>query len=143
MSSYGGNAGKRSMPPGPPPDFPGMTRDGIFFIDSSVRLSHVTDGSSNTLLFGERFHHDPEFDFLQPDVLPGVAPMAALGKWGFVAGAGGAMANVTLHTAGEDQLPGAARGRSSCDGRSDLRLRQRPPGRRQLRLRGWLGALRR
>ena len=35
MSSYGGNAGKRSVPPGPPPDFPGMTRDGIFFIDSS------------------------------------------------------------------------------------------------------------
>jgi prepilin-type processing-associated H-X9-DG protein len=99
MSSYGGNAGTRSVPPGPAPDYPGITRDGIFFLDSSVRLSHVTDGSSKTLLFGERFHHDPQFDLLQSDVLPGVAPMAALGRWGFVAGAGGAMANVTLHAA--------------------------------------------
>jgi prepilin-type processing-associated H-X9-DG protein len=99
MSSYGGNAGTRSVPPGPPPDFPGITRDGIIFIDSSVRLSHVTDGSSKTLLFGERFHHDPEFDLLRPVVLPGVAPLAALGRWGFVAGVGGAMANVTLHAA--------------------------------------------
>ena len=99
MSSYGGNAGKRSVPPGPAPDYPGITRDGIFFIDSSVRLSHITDGSSKTLLFGERFHHDPQFDLLQAVVLPGVAPMTALGRWGFVAGGGGAMANVTLHAA--------------------------------------------
>ena len=89
MSSYGGNAGKRSVLPGPPPDFPGITRDGIFFLDSRVRLNDVTDGSSNTLLFGERYHHDPEFDRLQPVVLPGVAPMAGWGRWGFVAGVGG------------------------------------------------------
>jgi len=98
MSSYGGNAGKRSVPPGPPPDFAGITRDGIFFIDSQVRLSDITDGSSHTFLFGERFHHDPEFDRRQPVVLPGIARMAELGRWGFAAG-GGAMANVTLHTA--------------------------------------------
>jgi prepilin-type N-terminal cleavage/methylation domain-containing protein/prepilin-type processing-associated H-X9-DG protein len=111
MSSYGGNAGKRSVNPGPPPDFPGITRDGIFFLDSSVRLSHVTDGSSHTLLFGERFHHDPEFDFRQPDVSPGKAPMAELGKWSFVVGVG-AMAHVTLHTAAKINLqtpPGADR----------------------------------
>ena len=35
---------------------------------------------------------------VQPDVLPGVAPIAEMGRWGYVAGAG-AMANVTLHTA--------------------------------------------
>jgi len=98
MSSYGGNAGKRSVHPGPSPDFPGIMRDGIFFLDSHVRLADVTDGSSSTLLFGERFHHDPEFDLLQPVVLPGRVPMAELGKWGFVAGVG-AMAHVTLHTA--------------------------------------------
>jgi hypothetical protein len=57
MSSYGGNAGRRSVPPGPPPGFLGIARDGIFFIDSSVRLSQVTDGSSKTLLFGG-IHHD-------------------------------------------------------------------------------------
>jgi prepilin-type processing-associated H-X9-DG protein len=98
MSSYGGNAGKRSVPPGGPPAFPGITRDGIFFIGSCVRLTDVTDGSSNTLLFGERYHRDPEFDLRQPVVLPGVASIAHIGRWGFVAGAG-AMANVTLHTA--------------------------------------------
>jgi prepilin-type processing-associated H-X9-DG protein len=99
MSSYGGSAGKRSVPPDSPPNYPGITRDGIFFLDSSVRLSQVIDGSSKTLLFGERIHHDPDFDLLQPVVLPGVAPMAAIGRWGFVAGVGGVMANVTLHTA--------------------------------------------
>jgi hypothetical protein len=32
-----------------------MTRDGIFFIDSHIRLLDVSDGSSNTLLLGERY----------------------------------------------------------------------------------------
>jgi prepilin-type N-terminal cleavage/methylation domain-containing protein/prepilin-type processing-associated H-X9-DG protein len=109
MSSYGGSAGNRSMPPGPPPDFPGITRDGIFFIDSSVRLSDITDGSSKTLLFGERRHEDAEFDRLGPDVLPGVAAMAEIGRWAYVAGPG-AMANITLHTAAKInyQTPTAA-----------------------------------
>ena len=99
MSSYGGNAGTRSVDPGAPPAFPGISRDGIFFIDSCVSLAGVTDGSSNTLLFGERCHRDPEFDRRQPVVQPGTDCIANLGKWGFVAGAGGAMANLTLHTA--------------------------------------------
>ena len=99
MSSYGGNAGKRSVPPGDPPAFPGISRDGIFFLDSCVRLADVTDGTSNTFLFGERYHRDPEFDLRQPVVSPGRGSLAQLGKWGFVAGAGGIMAHVTLHTA--------------------------------------------
>jgi prepilin-type N-terminal cleavage/methylation domain-containing protein/prepilin-type processing-associated H-X9-DG protein len=98
MSSYAGSAGKRSVPPGDPPAFPGITRDGIFFIGSCVRLADVTDGSSNTFLFGERYHHDPEFDLRQPVVMPGIAHIAEIGKWGFVAGPA-AMANVTLHSA--------------------------------------------
>jgi prepilin-type processing-associated H-X9-DG protein len=110
MSSYAGNAGNRSVPPGPAPGFSGITRDGIFFIDSNVPLADVTDGSSNTLLFGERFHQDPQFDLLEPVVLPGVSPLAALGRWAFVAGGGGAMANVTLHAAAKInyQAPTAA-----------------------------------
>jgi prepilin-type N-terminal cleavage/methylation domain-containing protein/prepilin-type processing-associated H-X9-DG protein len=99
MSSYGGNAGKRSVPPGTPPDFPSVSRDGIFFIESCVSLACVTDGSSNTLLFGERYHRDPEFDLRQPVVQPGIGSIAHFGEWAFVAGPGGAMANVTLHTA--------------------------------------------
>jgi prepilin-type N-terminal cleavage/methylation domain-containing protein/prepilin-type processing-associated H-X9-DG protein len=97
MSSYGGNAGTRSVNPGGPPAFPGISRDGIFFLGSCVRLTDIRDGTSNTLLFGERFHRDPEFDRRQPVVLPGVASIAELGRWGYVANAG-AMANVTLHT---------------------------------------------
>jgi prepilin-type processing-associated H-X9-DG protein len=109
MTSYGGSSGKRSMHFGTPPDFLGISRDGIFFLDSAVRLADVTDGSSNTLLFGERYHHDPQFDLLQPVLVPGIAPLAELGKWGFCAGPG-AMANVTLHAAAEinHQMPPAA-----------------------------------
>ena len=98
MSSYGGNAGKRLVPSGAPPAFPGVTRDGVFFIDSCVRLADVTDGTSNTFLFGERYHHDPEFDRLQPVVFPGRAPVPHLGRWGAVGDAGG-MVHVTLHSA--------------------------------------------
>jgi prepilin-type N-terminal cleavage/methylation domain-containing protein/prepilin-type processing-associated H-X9-DG protein len=95
MSSYGGNAGKRSFHPGAPPAFPRMTRDGVFFIDSRVRLADITDGTSNTFLFGERFHLDPEFDRRQPVVWPGLYQIADLGRWGFVALGPG---NVTLST---------------------------------------------
>lgn len=31
-----------------------LTKDGVFFMDSSTRLSQITDGSSNTLMIGER-----------------------------------------------------------------------------------------
>jgi prepilin-type N-terminal cleavage/methylation domain-containing protein/prepilin-type processing-associated H-X9-DG protein len=98
MSSYGGNAGKRLLPAGAAPDFPGVSRDGVFFIDSGVSLAEVTDGTSHTFLFGERYHRDPEFDSLQPRVLPGRASLPQIGRWGSVADAGG-MVHVTLHTA--------------------------------------------
>jgi prepilin-type processing-associated H-X9-DG protein len=99
MSSYGGSAGKRSLPLGVPPAFPGISRDGIFWIDSGVRFADIIDGTSTTFLFGERYHRDPEFDRRQPDVSPGTAPIAHIGRWGMVAGSGGIMANVTLHSA--------------------------------------------
>src|SRR5262249_30137664 len=97
LSSYGGNAGKRSVHTGGPPNFPNMSRDGIFYIDSVVRLTDVTDGESNTFLFGERYHRDSQFDRLQLVLRPGGGRMAQLGMWGFVADVG-AM-SVTLHTA--------------------------------------------
>src|SRR5262245_17845074 len=98
LSSYGGNAGKRSVHTGGPPAFPRMTRDGLFFIDSSLRLADVTDGTSNTFLFGERFHRDPEFDRRRPLVWTEATPVGGWGRWGYVAN-GGAMFQVTLHTA--------------------------------------------
>lgn len=98
MSSYGGNAGKRSVHPGTPPAFLGISRDGVFFLDSRVCLKDITDGSSKTLLFGERFHLDPEFDRRNPDLRPGTESIGGIGRWGYVANVG-AMAHVTLHTA--------------------------------------------
>jgi len=53
MNSYGGNGGTRSW------YVDDMTTDGIFYINSSVRIEQITDGASNTLLFGERHHYDP------------------------------------------------------------------------------------
>jgi prepilin-type N-terminal cleavage/methylation domain-containing protein/prepilin-type processing-associated H-X9-DG protein len=90
VSSYGGNAGTLSLPFN-------ISRDGIFWIDSSIGFKDITDGSSNTLLFGERYHRDPEFDVRQPVVLPGIPPLAEHGKWGVVASKG-VMPNVTLST---------------------------------------------
>jgi prepilin-type processing-associated H-X9-DG protein len=57
----------------------------------------VTDGSSNTLLFGERFHHDPEDDRRHHVFYPGIPQMAENGQWAMVAGPG-AMAHVTQHS---------------------------------------------
>jgi prepilin-type processing-associated H-X9-DG protein len=93
MSSYGGNAGKRTVP------FADMSRDGIFWIDSSVGFRDIPDGTSSTFLFGERYHRDPEFDRLRPVLMPAIAPIEEIGKWGFVAAGPGAMGNVTLHSA--------------------------------------------
>jgi prepilin-type N-terminal cleavage/methylation domain-containing protein len=39
-----------------------ISNDGIFYINSRVTLSGITDGTSNTFMFGERFHRDPNFD---------------------------------------------------------------------------------
>jgi prepilin-type processing-associated H-X9-DG protein len=89
MSSYGGNAGQRS--------FPVTTQDGIFFFDSCVRLTDITDGTSNTFLFGERNHRDPQFDIQQPLVYAGAGRIEQVGRWGCVAG-NGCLGNVMLST---------------------------------------------
>src|SRR5262249_54725892 len=61
LSSYGGNAGRRSVPSW----LAGLvTQDGVFFQDSSIRMTDVIDGTSSTFLFGERSHRDLEFDRL-------------------------------------------------------------------------------
>jgi prepilin-type N-terminal cleavage/methylation domain-containing protein/prepilin-type processing-associated H-X9-DG protein len=49
VTSYGGNAGTRSTPA------TGATgTDGMFWLNSKVRIREITDGTSNTLLMGER-----------------------------------------------------------------------------------------
>jgi len=97
LISYGGNGGTRTARSGPAPDFSRMSRDGIFYIGSFIALKDIADGSSNTLLFGERIHEDAEFDRLRPDLWPAAAPVAGWGRWGFVVHPG-ALPNVGLST---------------------------------------------
>jgi prepilin-type processing-associated H-X9-DG protein/prepilin-type N-terminal cleavage/methylation domain-containing protein len=98
IGTYCGNAGRRSYPPA------GLTRDGIFSLDCKVRLDDITDGSSNTFLFGERGHRDPEYDRIA-SVDPNFIfryPLANLGAWGNVVAAdptGGTLDHNTLSTA--------------------------------------------
>ena len=68
LTSYGGNGGTKSYPP----SSSDLRTDGIFFAtgkyscpkqhQTPVRIFQVKDGLSNTMLIGERSHHDPEFD---------------------------------------------------------------------------------
>src|SRR5262249_53466476 len=95
IGTYCGNAGRRSYGPDQ------VTRDGVFSLDSKVRLADVTDGSGNTFLFGERWHHDPEYDRIAA-VYPGYYPLADAGGWGGVVAAlqnGGPLCDLTLSSA--------------------------------------------
>jgi prepilin-type N-terminal cleavage/methylation domain-containing protein/prepilin-type processing-associated H-X9-DG protein len=56
MTSYGGNAGSRST------FYTDVTsvkaQDGVFWLNSLVRIAAITDGTSNTFFFMERYHKD-------------------------------------------------------------------------------------
>jgi prepilin-type N-terminal cleavage/methylation domain-containing protein/prepilin-type processing-associated H-X9-DG protein len=93
LSTYGGNAGRRSVSTASSP----RTLDGIFFNDSRVRLADITDGASNTFLFGECYSVDPEFDRLHSALWPGTNPLHAWRRWGWVVSPGAGTA-VTLST---------------------------------------------
>jgi len=88
MTSYGGNGGRRSYLP----DL--ATVDGIFHTtgpaslpqsnQEKVSLQMVRDGTSTTLLFGERNHHDPNFEsFAQ---VGWVDSLASVGSWSAIGG---------------------------------------------------------
>jgi prepilin-type N-terminal cleavage/methylation domain-containing protein/prepilin-type processing-associated H-X9-DG protein len=55
MSSYGAIAGTVST------FYTSATMDGCFWVNSAVRIADISDGTSNTLFFGERFHFDPNW----------------------------------------------------------------------------------
>ena len=91
MTSYGGNGGTRSMLPA------SATADGLFHMTGTaaqpspslrpVRFADVGDGTSNTFLFGERYHGDGSWDsylnapFTPAPTNPSFKPFATYGIW--------------------------------------------------------------
>jgi prepilin-type N-terminal cleavage/methylation domain-containing protein/prepilin-type processing-associated H-X9-DG protein len=103
MTSYGGNGGTRSMNP------ESAKADGIFHETGKlsrpargqkpIRLAQVTDGASNTILFGERYHRDGAWNtwLAAPFIPPPNPPMLSIDGYGVWAPVGlHAIADVTL-----------------------------------------------
>src|SRR5262249_39415437 len=63
LTSYGANwgtqqwPGSRSVP---------LVKDGVFHYNTRTRLTDFTDGTSQTILLGERSHHEPRWPLLFP-----------------------------------------------------------------------------
>ena len=91
-SSYGGSGGTLAFNWGGP-----TANDGVFFTHGRVRIPDVTDGSSHTLLFGERSHTDLEFDRLMAAHDPDSGPLSHWGFWASAGHPGGSLADVTRH----------------------------------------------
>jgi len=88
ITSYGGNGGSRSHDPEL------ATVDGLFHttgpasepsaFQAPVALSKIRDGASHTILFGERSHHDPNYEtFAQ---MYWCESLAYLGRWPAIGG---------------------------------------------------------
>jgi prepilin-type processing-associated H-X9-DG protein len=93
IGSYGGNGGTLAG------NFSDPTpMDGVFYIRSRVQVLGITDGTSNTFLFGERSHHDPEFDKATLQFDPAFWPLASYGPWASAYNIDGSMFDVMLGT---------------------------------------------
>jgi prepilin-type N-terminal cleavage/methylation domain-containing protein/prepilin-type processing-associated H-X9-DG protein len=56
-NSYFGNAGTKAWP------IAQATFDGVLYYNSKVRITDITDGTSSTLLAGERYNQDPSYPY--------------------------------------------------------------------------------
>jgi prepilin-type processing-associated H-X9-DG protein len=97
ITSYGGNGGSRSYDPA------AATNDGVFFVigpgsqtapnGQPVRIADISDGLSNTAMFGERSHVDPNNDAATATVTPPSGSFAnKMGNIGYWANSGGRLA---------------------------------------------------
>ncbi|WP_238537668.1 DUF1559 domain-containing protein [Zavarzinella formosa] len=98
VTTYSGNGGAKSFPP------QNASKDGMFHLNSAVRMADVTDGLSNTYLFGERVLSDANIDTYMsaPFITPPDPPLqsfTSFGGWSAPAGAS-AIATVTLSAEG-------------------------------------------
>jgi prepilin-type N-terminal cleavage/methylation domain-containing protein len=86
-TTYGGSGGTRSYHPN------NATLDGIFFRNSSTRMRDILDGTSSTLLFGERLHRDDNYD-------ANAGSFTKIEGWGFWAPSSGVpgVGDVTMGT---------------------------------------------
>jgi prepilin-type N-terminal cleavage/methylation domain-containing protein/prepilin-type processing-associated H-X9-DG protein len=62
LTSYGANWGTTAPPTFPTP----LVKDGVFEYNTKTQVTDITDGSSQTILFGEGSHYEPLFGSLQP-----------------------------------------------------------------------------
>ena len=87
LTSYGGSGGVQSYQP------TSATRDGVFFMNSAIGLRDILDGTSTTLLFGERFHRDVDYDL-------NAGTFTKLSGWGYWCPSSGApgIGDVSLGT---------------------------------------------
>ena len=104
LTSYGGNGGTQSHPPS------AISGDGIFHGTGPaitmpptvqfglVKIRDVTDGTSSTLLLGERSQHDPKFDTFYDNGFSN-NPMRGWGYWSPTGGQLG-LTDVTMSTFG-------------------------------------------
>jgi prepilin-type N-terminal cleavage/methylation domain-containing protein/prepilin-type processing-associated H-X9-DG protein len=53
-----------------------LDQDGVFHYNTATRLVDIVDGSSNTLLLGERSHNEPRWKYIS-----GTSSMAVYGRW--------------------------------------------------------------
>jgi prepilin-type N-terminal cleavage/methylation domain-containing protein/prepilin-type processing-associated H-X9-DG protein len=90
LTSYGANGGTATML------YNQATADGVFCMTGKLsqpranqtptKIADILDGTSNTLLFGERYHADGAWDSwlkapFQPNPVPFMIPIETLGVW--------------------------------------------------------------
>src|SRR5262249_12967007 len=69
LTSYGANWGTQQLPTingGVPYGAPPPVKDGLFHMNTRTRLTDITDGTSQTILLGERSHREPRWRLMYP-----------------------------------------------------------------------------